>query len=292
MAKFGSNVKEQSSFAEPQLAAVTHHDIRYTVDFEGKKLVGSVTYTVRKNDAAATEVVLDTNHLTLTDLPQGASLDAELEPFGRALRIPLPGDLAVDGVTSFTVGFETTAASAALQFLAPSQTAGKGHPYLFTQCQAIHCRSMMPCQDAPGIKATYNAAVTVPSPLVAVMSAVPTGEPVADAAAGTVTYSFAQRIPISSYLIALAVGNLASRAIGPRSRVYAEPEVVEAAAYEFGETEAMIVAAEKLLGPYVWGEYNILCLPPSFPYGECPSLSLVAARSAPTVSNGIICSCK
>lgn len=265
MCRLGSLLKEQSSFAAPELAAATHYGLTYHVDFAARKLVGSVDVTVRKNAAAATEVVLDSNHLAFTSLPEGATLDAEVAPFGRAVRVPLPAALGVGETTTVTLGFETTPQGSALQWLAPEQTAGKAHPYLFSQCQAIHARAMLPCQDAPGVKATYSARVTVPAPLVAVMSAIAQGAPEEDAAAGTRTFVFAQTVPIATYLIALAVGNIDSRAIGPRSRVFSEPEVVDAAAHEFAETEAMIVAAEALCGPYVWGEYNILVLPPSFP---------------------------
>jgi len=53
--------------------------------------------------------------------------------------------------------------------------------------------------------------------------------------------------------------------------------MVKAAADEFSETEQFIVAAESVVGPYIWGKYDILCLPPSFPYGgmENPSLTFV-----------------
>lgn len=265
MCRLGSLLKEQSSFANEEKASASHYALEYIVDFEGKKLVGSVAVTVRKNDASATEVVLDSNHLHFTQLPEGATLDAEVTPFGRAVRVPLPADLGVGETTVVSIGFETTPQGSALQFLAPEQTAGKTHPYLFSQCQAIHARSMLPCQDAPGVKATYSAKVTVPAPLVAVMSAIAQGEPTEDASAGTRTFAFSQTVPVATYLIALAVGNIDSRVIGPRSRVFSEPEVVESAAYEFAETEAMIAAAEAMVGPYVWGEYNILVLPPSFP---------------------------
>ena len=192
-------------------------------------------------------------------------LKPEVDPFGRALCIPL-SSAAVGSTVKVTVSYETTAESAALQWLTPEQTSG-GLPFLFTQCQAIHARSMLPCQDSPGSKATYAASITVPHAATAVMSAITSNPPVTDGAAHTRTFFFAQRVPIASYLIALAVGRIESRRIGPRSFVYAEPALVDAAAAEFSETEAFVAAGEKLLGPYVWGEYNILVLPASFPYG-------------------------
>lgn len=151
-------------------------------------------------------------------------------------------------------------------------SAGKHHPYLFTQCQAIHARSLLPCQDTPFIKAPYTATVRVLKPLTAVMSALSSESTVEDE--GSRTFSFTQPVPIPSYLIALGVGNLESIEIGPRSRVWAEPEVVKGAAWEFAETESFIATAESIVGPYVWGRYDLLMLPPSFPYGgmENPTL--------------------
>lgn len=201
-----------------------------------------------------------------------------VEPLGSALHVPLPAPVGAGDRVSVTIEYATTADSAALQWLTPAQTAGGSHPYLFTQCQAIHARSLVPCQDTPHVKATYTAAVTVPAGLTAVMSALPGGDaPAASADGATVTFTFRQPVPMPSYLIALGVGNLARVDIGPRSCVWAEPEVVADAAWEFAETESFIAAAEALVGPYVWGRYDLLMLPPSFPYGgmENPCLTFV-----------------
>ena len=193
------------------------------------------------------------------------------------------------GARGVGVRFETSAGCTAVQFLAPEQTAGGEHPYLFSQCQAIHARSLLPCQDAPSVKSTYAAVVLAPEPLTAVMSAVSVEEPrdyrvmVARArqrvpsGADTRGFAFEQKVPIPSYLIAVAVGNLVAREIGPRSKVWSEPEMVEAGEYEFQETEDYLAAGEAIAGPYVWGRYDLLLLPPSFPYGgmENPSLTFV-----------------
>ena len=125
----------------------------------------------------------------------------------------------------------------------------------------------MPVQDTPAIKFTYSADITVPTQLVALMSAPHlTDKPAASSDDGTThTFHFAQPTPIPSYLLALAVGHLTHRRIGPRSSVWSEPETVEAGAYEFGETEQFLSTAESIVGPYVWHTYDILLLPPSFP---------------------------
>jgi len=162
--------------------------------------------------------------------------------------------------------------SEAIQFMKPSQTAGKSHPYLFTQNESVHARSMLPCMDTPSAKTTYSAQINVPSPLTAVMSAAL----VSSGRSGSQNvFMYNQTIPIPTYLIALAVGNLKSASIGPRSSVWSEPEMIDAAAYEFAETEKFIATAESFLIPYKWGKYDVLLLPPSFPFGgmENPMLT-------------------
>lgn len=106
------------------------------------------------------------------------------------------------------------------------------------------------------------------------MSAVPQGTKTV----GSVKHSaFIQDIPVPAYLIAIAVGALESRRIGPRSHVWAEKEIIEDCAYEFGETEQQLKTAEDICGPYVWGIYDLLVLPPSFAFGgmENPCLTFV-----------------
>ena len=203
------------------------------------------------------------------------TLDAPVEPFGQALRVPLP-ESDIGDLLKVQVEYKTTADGQALQWLTVQQTADQRSPFMFTQCQAIHARSLLPCQDAPGVKSTYTARVDVPRGLVAVMSALSQGTN-ESATEGRSVYGFVQPIPIPSYLFALAVGELQSRRVGPRSHVYAEPSVVDAAAWEFADTESFVAAAETLMGPYVWGQYDILVLPPSFPFGgmENPCLTFV-----------------
>ena len=201
--------------------------------------------------------------------------------FGSALNISLPSKVKQDAVgTSVRVriDYETTPGCSAIQWLSAYQTAGKKHPYMFTQCQAIHCRSMVPCQDAPAVKITYDASITVPAPLVALMSASAENIGSFDSTGVSISfYSFKQDVPLPAYLIALAVGDLECRDIGPRTRVWSEPSMVELGAYEFADTETFLKAAEDVCGPYVWGRYDLLLLPPSFPYGgmENPCLTFV-----------------
>ena len=176
------------------------------------------------------------------------------------------------------IDYSTTEKSGALQWLPPAQTDGKVYPFLFSQCQAIHARSMMPCQDTCGAKCTYDSKITVPKELTALMSARGNGEPAKPCSDGSMhTFFFNQPVACATYLVALAVGDLSFKATGMRTGVWAEPNVVEKAAYEFDGMEEMVNTGESICGEYVWGRYDVLCMPPSFPYGgmENPCLTFV-----------------
>jgi aminopeptidase N len=180
----------------------------------------------------------------------------------------------LNAISSFTLVFNTSDQARALQWLPAVQTAGGEHPFLYSQCQAIHARSIFPCQDTPSVRFTFSAEVEVPRALTAVMAAEQVG--VRESGESRV-FQFKMPQPIPSYLFAIGVGNLDFRELGPRTGIYAEPELIEAAAWEFAENEAKIEEAEKLLGPYLWGRYDLLILPPSFPYGgmENPRLTFL-----------------
>ena len=182
------------------------------------------------------------------------------------------------------VKYRTGKNATALQWLEPTQTAGRKYPYVFTQGQAILSRTWMPIQDSPGIRFTYTARVHVPSELRAVMSAAHLGPVDGVLEGGLRTFAFEMKEPIPAYLVALAVGDLARQELGPRTAVYAEPSVLAAAAYEFADTEKMLTVAESLYGSYRWGRYDILVLPPSFPFGGMENPRLTFA--SPTVLAG------
>uniref|UniRef100_A0A8C8BRN9 Leukotriene A-4 hydrolase n=1 Tax=Otus sunia TaxID=257818 RepID=A0A8C8BRN9_9STRI len=196
---------------------------------------------------------------------------------GTPLEITLPYELRRGQEAIVEISFESSPKSSALQWFSPEQTSGKKHPFLFSQCQATHCRAIFPCQDTPAVKLTYYAEISVPKELVALMSANRDGEIPDPEDSSRKIYRFSQNVPIPCYLIALVVGALESRKIGPRTLVWAEKELVDKSAYEFAEAEAMLKTAEDLAGPYIWGQYDLLVLPPSFPYGgmENPCLTFV-----------------
>jgi aminopeptidase N len=201
-------------------------------------------------------------------------LGEEVQSLGQRLTIAIEPDTKV-----VHIDYASSPQAGAVQWLNPAQTAGGEHPFLFTQSQAILARTWVPCQDTPGVRITYNATVRVPPELLAVMSA---SNPTEKNAEGVYTFAMPQAIP--SYLLALAVGDLEFRSMGPQSGVYAEPSVVEGAAWEFAETEKMMEAVAELYGPYRWGRYDILVLPPSFPFGGMENPRLTFAT--PTILAG------
>uniref|UniRef100_A0A8C4NTN6 Leukotriene A-4 hydrolase n=1 Tax=Dicentrarchus labrax TaxID=13489 RepID=A0A8C4NTN6_DICLA len=268
-----------SSFAR---CVTKHLNLSLHVDFDRHVIRGRVALTVEVLEDLLIYLLqtLDTKDLKIVSV----SANGQVAQFtmgpkhsfkGTPLDITLPFDLSRGQHVIVEVTYETSPSASALQWLTPEQTAGKKQPYLFSQCQAHHCRSMIPCQDSPSVKHTYYSQVSVPKDLVAVMSAVRDGQEVDPQDNNRIVYRFRQPVPMPSYLIAIVVGALESREIGPRSRVWSEKEYVDKAAFEFSETETMLKTAEDLAGPYVWGQYDILVLPPSFPYGgmENPCLT-------------------
>ncbi len=270
-------VTDPHSFAKPAEAVVKHLDLNLTVDFAKKILSGSATIDVElKNNA--TQIILDTRGLNIQRVTGSNGTDLEFELgmdvkfLGKALTIKNPG-------TKFTVFYTTSPDAAAVQWLSPSQTAGKKFPFLFTQSQAILARTWVPIQDSPGIRFTYSATIKVPKDLMALMSAENPQQKSADG-----IYQFKMPQPIPAYLLALAVGDLVFKSFDKRTGVYAEPVTIDKAVYEFVDLPKMVDAAEKLYGPYAWGQNDLIILPPSFPFGGMENPRLTFAT--PTILAG------
>jgi len=278
--------KDVWTHAEPEAARVTHVDLNLDVDFASKTLSGIATLDVLAAKGA-TDIVLDIDDLDIESVtcPKGKPLPYKIGP--RETEIGLGSALTVqlDGNKQILIRYKTKPGASALGWLAPELTAGKQKPYLFSQGQPINNRSWIPTQDSPGIRQTWSATLTVPDGFVAVMS----GDRL-DGATGTLVphqkrqFRFKMDRPVPPYLIAFAVGDLAFKATGPRSGVWAEPSQLDAAAHEVADVEKMIDAAQSLYGPYRWGRYDMLVLPPSFPYGgmENPTLTFLT----PTIITG------
>ena len=272
------------SYANVDEVRVAHVELDLTVLFDERRLRGVATLSFDRILDDADTLVLDTRALHIIAVeswsPRGGfdpttySLGSPEPVLGSPLTVVLP-----PGATRIRVTYETSPDASGLQWLDPEQTAGGRHPFMFTQSQAIHARSWIPLQDTPGVRVTYGARIQTPEGLRAVMSAGNDPDLVAD---GSYRLDMRQRIP--SYLIALAVGDLEFRALGDRVGIYAEPSMIEAAAVEFEDTSSMIEATEQLYGPYRWERYDLLVMPPSFPFGgmENPRLTFVT----PTILAG------
>lgn len=244
------------------------------LEFANNRCVGTIKMELERLEKGqgSGKVVLDTSFLDIQEVKLAGkkakwNLGERFEPYGSPLTIEIPDDHSGDAEIEVTMA--TTDKCTAVQWMTPEQTSNKRHPYMFSQCQAIHARSLLPCQDTPDVKSTFTFNIRSPLPVLA--SGLPTGnkdfrQGEGDAP-GTLLYTFDQKIPMPVYLFALASGDLASAQIGPRSCVHTGPEELLASQWEFEPTEKFIQAAEKIVFPYAWTQYNVLVLPPSFPYG-------------------------
>ena len=271
----GPDAVDTASYAKPLEARVHHVALDLGVDFAAKRISGTAILDIdRKPDAK--EIILDSKGLEIAAITDGDGqplehkLGAADETKGAPLAITLRPD-----TKRIAIRYKSAPDAEALQWLTPEQTAGKKQPYLFSQGQAILNRSWIPTQDSPGIRQSWEAKIRVPAPLTAVMSAPRSAEPLTQG--GETVFSFKMDKPVAPYLIAIAVGDLQFRELGRRSGVGTEPAMLDAAAAELADTEKMIEAAEDLYGPYRWGRYDLLVLPPSFPYGgmENPTLTFL-----------------
>jgi leukotriene-A4 hydrolase len=276
--------KDVWTHAQPQVARVTHVALDLRADFASKTLSGTATLDILAAPGAS-EIVLDYDGLVIARITDAAGKPLPYSVGQADAEIGAPLTVQLNGARRITIHYRTAPGASALQWLAPALTAGKKKPYLFSQGQPINNRSWIPTQDSPGIRQTWSATLTVPNDLVAVASGeridgakgVPAGK-------GWHRFRFRMDKPVPPYLIAFAVGDLAFKAVGPRAGVWTEPSMLAAAATEVGDVEKMIDAAQALYGPYRWGRYDMLVLPPSFPYGgmENPTLTFLT----PTIITG------
>jgi len=267
---------DKFTYANYDEVRVTHLDLNLDVNFEAKVLDGIATIDFERVTPDADMLVLDTKDLLIKSVrifadgkPEGVTdytMDEADKVLGEALRIPL-----TDETDQVLISYRTSPTAEGLQWLSPAQTAGKKHPYLFSQAQALNARTMAPLQDTPAVRMTYSATLRVPEPLLPLMSA---SQGAKDANG---EYQFEMPQPIPSYLLAIAVGDIKFKPINDHIGVYAEEYILDAATEEFSETPQMEEANTKLYGPYRWGRYDLIVLPPSFPYGgmENPRLSFL-----------------
>ncbi|MBL8727550.1 MAG: M1 family metallopeptidase [Planctomycetes bacterium] len=271
-------IDDPHSFARPYEVRSTHLDLDLTLDFDRHVARGTATHLLERFDATA-PFVLDSDGLNLIAIADqdGNELTCERpttpDPVrGTRLQIRL-----LPTTKRVSITYETAPDAEAMQWLDPEQTAGGERPFLFTQGQAILTRSWIPLQDSPAVRITWSARIRAPQGLLPVMSA---GERGHDGDTAT----FRMDRPVPPYLIALACGDLVSRDISARCAVWAEPATIDLAARELSDMEHMVAACEQLFGPYRWGRYDVLVLPPSFPFGGMENPCLTFAT--PTILAG------
>ncbi len=262
------------SYAKPAIARVTHVALDLDLNFDKKQVGGKVTLDVLAKPGVET-VILDSDGLVISSVTDeaGKALPFKVGPTVAGKGAPVT--IGMGARRKIVITYSAPDA-AALQWLNPEQTAGGKQPYLLSQGQPTLNRSWIPTQDSPGIRQTWEARITAPEALTVVMSGLSAGKPEADGA-GRRAFSFTMDKPVAPYLVAIAAGDLAFRKLGPRTGVWTEPSMLDAAAAELVDTESMVDAAEALYGPYRWGRYDMIVLPPSFPYGgmENPTMTFL-----------------
>ena len=274
-----NRIMDSHTLSNYKEVTITNSHLNLKVDFENKILVGSVKhdFTRHKNSDV---LILDSKYLIIDSIQDGENnhLDYQLgkldELLGTSIQIKL-----LKKTNQVIIYYKTTEKSEALDWLLPNQTAGKTFPFMYTQGQSIFTRSWIPIQDSPGIRITYSAKIKTPENMMAVMSAANPQEIVEGN-----TYQFEMKQPIPPYLIALAVGNLGFKAVDYRTGVYAEPSMLDKCANELVDMGKMVDSAEKLYGNYDWDRYDVIVLPPSFPFGGMENPRLTFAT--PTIIAG------
>ncbi|HXE65567.1 MAG TPA: M1 family metallopeptidase [Rhodanobacteraceae bacterium] len=275
---------DRHSYAQPDEVVINHIDLDLKVDFTHKQLDGVAMLTLDWKNAAGHDLVLDTGNLKIASI-EAVDGKGQTRALKYQLAAPVPNMgskltiAAPKHPHEVRIAYTTSPDASGLQWLTAAQTADKKLPFLFSQSEATHARSWIPLQDSPAVRFTYKAHVSAPKEVRVVMSAPNDPKHPLDG-----SFDFEQTHPIPSYLMAIAAGDIDVRETGPRSAVYAEPSVVAKAAREFEDTEKMIGTTEKLYGPYRWGRYDILVLPPSFPFGGMENPNMTFAT--PTIIVG------
>ena len=269
----------------------THTSTTFDINFDEQKLSGSVTHKLKSITKAETnEIILDSSHVLVKDVKVGGNpakweLAARVEPYGNPLKIKLGNAVELDQIIEVAIDVETTSACTALQWLTPAQTSNKKHPYMFSQCEAIHARSIFPCQDTPDVKAPFDFIIRSPLPVITSGLAADSNPNTVSADGKSQTYKFDQAVPIPSYLFAIASGDVAFSSVGPRSTVATGPDELAGCKLELEhDTERYLKAGESLVYDYAWGQYNVLVLPASFPYGGMENP--IYTFATPTIISG------
>lgn len=287
----GPHLPQQSPEFDPSTLSNYQHfnvlktALEWNVDFQGMKLNGSITFNL-KSISPTNQIILDSSFLNIFKVyingkeTKDFKIGERVEPLGAPFIIN--HHFIENDEVSLLITYETTKNCTALQWLKPSQTDGKKLPYLFSQCEPIHARSMFPCFDTPAIKSKFDYKIKSQSSVLTSGLLINSTTTIDD---NSKIYHFDQPVPIPSYLVSIASGDIVGANIGPRSKVFSEPSFINSCQYEFKQdTEKFIKAAEDIVFDYEWRDYDVLVLPPSMPFGgmEHPNCTF----ATPTLISG------
>ena len=272
--------KDINTFSNYEQILQTNLELNFNIDYK-KKIIHGLAKIYFKSLKDGEVIVLDTRALKINSIIDSDTgelldyiLDTQYELNSNGVPLKIYKEYSKDEIVTILISFDTTEKGTSVQWLTPEQTSGKIYPYMFTQGESILNRELFPTQDTPSVKTPVTVGITVIKPLFAVESGIYQRK---IDNGNTTTYFYEQKIPIPSYLVAMAAGAIEERVVSDRTKIYAEKELIDKAVAEFEDIDNYIQIAESYLFPYEWGEYNLLILPPSFPYGgmENPTLTFV-----------------
>jgi leukotriene-A4 hydrolase len=277
------HLSDESSFANINDLHTKHFDLQIELDFDNSLIYGTQTIFMTTKKWFVNHVDLDVRDLDIKSVTdtKGNALPFQVvsglnDELGQKLEIQIPKKWFPNSEVALVITYVTSQDASAVSWLTKEQTAGKKLPYMYTQCESIHCRSVAPLQDTPAIKATYTIHAISPVEMVVRASGNITHEYTDEEHRHT---KFEMTIPVESYLLAFASGNLVEKQLGKRTFVITEPELMEKCVSELQDLEKAVEAAESYITPYVWGVYKVLMLPPSFPYGGMENPLMTFANS-------------
>ena len=248
------------------------------LDLKGPEIV-SVEYVI-KNEKNEEKTMIPLTYEIYSENVYKDSLGTPLKISLDNVKKNIPDEynkLSKSKTLMLCIKFITTENCTGIQFLTKEQTYTKKYPFMFTQCEAIQCRSLFPVQDSPSVKSIYKVKTSIPSPLTFLFGGIKKESYLDNKSNQNVTI-FEQKIPIPSYLVAFVAGELEYGKISERCGVWTEVGLCKIACNEFKDAEKYVQIAEEYFNhPYEWEIYNLLVLPFSFPYGgmENPNLTFV-----------------
>ena len=295
MSEIKQNPEDISSYSNFNEILQKEVEIDVSLDFEKKQMVGKMDVKYQILSSEIPKIILDLKGPEITSIeyvqkdeddddiniiPLEYNIDLEnkyKDSLGTPLTISLENieknspeehkKILESKTLIVRIQFITTEKCTGIQFLTKEQTYTKKYPFMFTQCEAIQCRSLFPVQDSPSVKSTYIVKTSIQSPLTFLFGGLMKTRYYDSNTKNNITL-FEQNIPIPSYLVSFVAGELEYGRISDRCGVWTEVGLCKKACHEFKDAEKYIEIAEEYFDhPYEWKVYNLLVLPFSFPYG-------------------------